>query len=192
MQTTLVIFSGLPGTGKTTLARRLATELKVPLLCIDDVTGFIPPPLRTYDLAFWDNMISVLLHLTEVQLELGVSVIVDSVFMAFDRQHAQALARKYQALFRPVYTFVSDEALWEQRVTRRFIEAGRRNEVATWERIQHQRLHFQQWEQDTALFVDALKPLEQNYAEVLRYTTNQDIDIRPLPALPLTEGKYHA
>ena len=42
MPKTLVIFSGLPGSGKTTLAKRLARELHVPYLCIDDVVGELP------------------------------------------------------------------------------------------------------------------------------------------------------
>ena len=38
----LIIFSGLPGTGKSTVANRLARELGLPLLCIDDVIGEVP------------------------------------------------------------------------------------------------------------------------------------------------------
>jgi hypothetical protein len=49
MKTKLIIFSGLPGTGKSTLASQLARELRLPLLCIDDVIGEVPsePELRS-------------------------------------------------------------------------------------------------------------------------------------------------
>lgn len=184
---TLVIFSGLPGTGKSTLANRLARELRWPLLCIDDVVGEIP---ESTGIPFWDSKVEILLRLTEVQLELGLSVIVDSVFMNMDRNHAQELARKHNARFRPIYVFVSDENIWKQRVTARYDEMNNKD-VATWERIQHQLEHFRDWDSDTALFIDTVNSVEQNYAEVLRFVCAEDVTIKPMPEVPLVKGKYH-
>ena len=185
---TLVIFSGLPGTGKSTLANRLARELRWPLLCIDDVVGEIP---ANPGVEFWDSKVAVLLDITESQLRLGLSAIVESVFMNTDRLHAQHLAHEYGARFRPIYVFVSDDKVWEQRVTARYNEMNNKD-VATWERIQHQRRHFRDWEPGTALFVDALHSVEKNYADVLRFITDEDIPLHPLADVPWTVGKYHA
>src|SRR5215213_2981352 len=149
MDNTLVIFSGLPGTGKSTLAHKLAQEMQWPLLSIDDVIGEVP---ENAGIPFWDSKVAVLLRLAEVQLELGLSVVMDSVFMHMDRQHAQELARHYAARFRPVYVFLSDDEVWKQRVNERSEEMNNRH-VATWERIQHQRERFQPWQPGTALFV---------------------------------------
>ena len=184
---TLVIFSGLPGTGKSTLADRLARELRWPLLRIDDVVGDIP---ENPGIEFWDSKVAILLGLAEAQLELGIDVIVDSVFMNTDRHHAQAIAQKHEARFRPVYTFLSDDRIWEERLTRRHV-ALNNPAVATWEQVKHQRTHFRTWELDTALFVDALDSPEDNYAKVLQFVTNEEVAIKPLDDVPLVEGKYH-
>lgn len=185
---TLVIFSGLPGTGKSTLANRLARELCWPLLCIDDVVGEVP---ENTGIPFWDSKVEILLRLTEVQLELGLSVIVDSVFMNKDRNHAQELARKHNARFLPIYVYVSDDKVWEQRVTARYDEMNNKD-VATWERIGHQRERFRDWEPDTALFIDSLDSVDQNYETILNFVMQNNIDLKPLSDIPLVEGKYHA
>jgi predicted kinase len=187
MQTTLVIFSGLPGTGKSTLADKLARELRWPLLRIDDVIGEIP---ENPGVSFWDSKVAILLGLTETQLELGISVIVDSVFMNMDRNHAQELARKYQARFRPIYVFVSDENVWKERVITRYKES--KNTVATWEQIHHQRGHFRNWEPKTALFIDSQHSLDRDYETVLDFVTKDHVDLQPLSDVPLIKGKYHA
>jgi len=185
---TLVIFSGLPGTGKSTLANRLARELRWPLLCIDDVVGDVP---ENAGISFWDSKVKILLRLTEVQLELGLSVIVDSVFMNLDRNHAQELARRYDAHFRPICVFISDDTVWKQRVTARYDEMNNRD-VATWERIQHQRERFREWEPETALFIDSLDPVDQNYETILNFVTKENVTLKPLSDVPLVEGRYHA
>jgi len=185
--TTLVIFSGLPGAGKSTLADHLAYQLCWPLFRIDDIALKVP---KDAGLDFWDYQIEILLSITEEQLKLGISVIVDSVFMNMDRHHAHAIALKHNALFRPIHVFVSDEKLWEGRVNRRVAELNN-PAVSTWDQIQRQRLGFRKWEPDTALFVDSVNPIEKNFAEVLNFVTNESIQLKPLEDLPLVSGKYH-
>jgi predicted kinase len=183
----LIIFSGLPGTGKSTLANRLARELQLPLLCIDDVIGEVP---QNAGIAFWDSRVAILLDLVETQLKLGLSVIADSVFMNMDRYHARELALKYQARFLPIYVFVSDEDVWKQRATTRYNEMSGKG-VASWENIQHQRQRFRDWEADTALFIDSLNAVAQNYETILNFITNENVSLKPLSDIPLVEGKYH-
>lgn len=188
MNTTFVIFSGLPGTGKSTLANRLARDLRWPLLRIDDVAGNVP---ENADYHFWDEKILVLLNIAAAQLELGVSVIADSVFMGADRLHAQQIAQKHVALFRPIYCFVSDESLWEKRVNER-VGLLASPAVATWEQIQHQRQWFAPWQPGTGLFIDSVNRVEQNYAQAREFVTSREIALTPIKAVaPLIEGRYH-
>lgn len=184
---TLVIFSGLPGAGKSTLANKLARELRWPLLSIDDVIGDMP---ENAGIEFWDSSITILLDLIETQLKLGIDVIVDSVFMNMDRHHAQELARKHSARFLPVYVYVSDENVWKERVTNRSKELNN-PDVATWERIQHQRKGFREWEPNTALFIDSLTPVDENFQRVLDFVTSWQTKLEPLPSIPLVKGRYH-
>jgi predicted kinase len=157
-------------------------------LRIDDLVVEVP---EVVDFRFWDEKILTLLTVAEAQLGLGISVILDSVFMGADRLHAQELARQYQALFRPVYCFVSDEALWEKRVTGR-ADSLDNPAVARWESIQGQRRHFLPWQTGTALFVDAVEPLEQNYARVREFVTRSQVLLEPLHSpIPLQKGSYH-
>ena len=187
-QPTLVIFSGLPGAGKSTLADRLARELRWPLLRIDDVAGKVPSDA---DYQFWDEKVLVLLTIAEEQLKLGLSVITDSVFMGADRLHAQEIAQKHNAIFRPVYCFVSNEAIWEKRVTERIDTLGHSN-VATWEQIQHQRQWFAPWQSGTGLFIDAIDSVEQNYVKILEFVSSSTVSLEPLQVeLPLVKGQYH-
>ncbi len=186
MTQALVIFSGLPGVGKTTLAHRLARTLQWTLLKIDDVIGEVP---ENPGIEFWDSKVDVLLDVLNTQLELGLDVIVDSVFMNMDRQHAQKLAEKYNVRFLPIYVFLSDDKVWQERVTKRLNELNDQD-VATWERIQHQREHFASWEKDTALFIDSIDSVEQNFGRIMEFV-NSEVSLKPLQQVQLSQGRYH-
>jgi predicted kinase len=179
MKKTLVIFSGLPGTGKTTLAQLLAQRLGIPLLRIDDIVSSIPLHMSHHSDPFWEDMISILLNLVDCQLKQGFSVVVDSVFMGDDRYQAYELSARHAAVFRPIYTYLSDEGIWQERVRRR-VEAAApeiRDLVATWDRIQQQSKGFHPWRLGSALVVDAVNSVETNFNEVLRYVTKAELEL---------------
>lgn len=187
MNLTLVIVSGLPGTGKTTLSAELARRLRLPVLRIDDIAISVPDPAG---MDFWDRQIDILLNLADTQLSVGISVILDSVFMAYDRYAARDIADARNAAFRPIYTFVADEAAWQARVEARY-DAFLNPDTATWPRILEQRKGFLVWPENTALFVDALQPLEENIPRVVEFVSSPTVDLAPLPGIVSKKGQYH-
>lgn len=169
MTAQLIIFSGLPGTGKTSLARPLAEMLKVPLLRVDDLFEIMPRDMLAHMDNMWDELVRMLLALVGFQLELGLSVVVDSVFMGEDRGAAQRLAVQHGVEYCPIYTYISNPAVWKERVDQRVQEAPPEDEVATWERIQVQQREFWPWQVGTALFVDSVETFDRNWKKVLFY-----------------------
>jgi predicted kinase len=181
---TLIILSGLPGCGKTTLARLLVQELQLPILTIDDVVDAIPAHLTRHAEWFWEDMVHILLHLVDSQLAWGHSVIVDSVFMGVDenqtqhtwsdRRRAYEIAQRRGVNFRPIYLTISDEAVWLERLAQRarqFPDAP----VAAWTQVEVQRRFFQPWQPGQVLFLDGLNSVEDNFVVVMAFITNPDV-----------------
>lgn len=113
----LIVFSGLPGTGKTTIARTLAPRLEATYLRIDS----IEQGLRDAGLAEVGKAgYLIALQLAEANLALGNRVLADCVNPVADSRAAwQALAHKLEVGLLEVEVVCSDLQEHRRRVESR-------------------------------------------------------------------------
>jgi predicted kinase len=169
VDSTLIIFAGMPGSGKTTLARMVAETLHIPLLAKDRVQRV----LRDRDLT--DSTSGegyyVILDLADEQLSMGVSVILDATFpLDHFRVVASDIAARHNARFCAVYCHCSDEAVWRARMEDRVQYIPGWTPVG-WEDVERMREYYQPW-RNNALAIDSLLSPEINFPPVLSYIQN--------------------
>jgi predicted kinase len=163
---TLLLLSGLPGCGKSTLARQLALALSIPLFAKDRFQSL----LRRRGLAgrATADGYYLLLDMADEQLGLGVSVILDAVFPQEGfRQEATRLAERHGARMRPIYCFCSDEATWRQRLAHRNPNATPHWSPVGWDEVERLRALFVPWPPGQALAIDCMADAANNVQRVL-------------------------
>lgn len=175
----LLVLSGLPGTGKSELARGIGSRLRIPVLSVDPVESAIlragiAPGFATGLAAYL-----VVEALADAQLSLGQNVIVDAVNAVEPAKDMwRKLATRHSAALAIVECCCSDEALHRAR-----LEARRRGLAAnfrepSWDDIQKRRSEYTPWA-EPLLVVDAIASCESNVDRVLAWLTLFDIDPRP-------------
>lgn len=115
----LLIVSGLPCAGKTTIAEKLAFDLKLPLFTKDSIKELLFDALGWKD-RDWSRQLShasveLLLHFSETQLRSGHSLIIESNFqpdLAVSR--LRWMQAQYQAVFCQVYCRANPETLYDR------------------------------------------------------------------------------
>jgi predicted kinase len=167
----LIVFTGLPGTGKTSIAEAMARELGIPVFAKD----WLEATLIRCELEPIDNSrglgsagYELLTTLTEGQLRLGQSVILDSVASTLSiRAEWRALAQTYQAEWRVIECICSDEAAHRDRMKVRQRNIPGWYEL-DWSDVERVKAYYALWDEER-LILDALNPLEDNIAAALQY-----------------------
>ena len=101
----LIIVSGAPGAGKTTVGKGIAQEIGIPFMSKDTIKESLFDTLgygdRDWSMRLGAASIGLLFRLVEIELEAGKSVVAEMNFQRhFDRPRFKDLARQYP--FRPI------------------------------------------------------------------------------------------
>ena len=167
----LIIFSGLPGTGKSSLAESVARRLSIPVFAKDWLeasllqSGLQPTgPDKSLGYVGYE----LLTLLAQRQLMLGQSVILDSVAATKSIRSAWGkLAKRYQAERRVIECVCSDEALHRARlkIRRRRIPGWHELE---WSEVERVKKYYAPWRAER-LTLDMSNGFEENLVLALAY-----------------------
>jgi predicted kinase len=169
MPPTLIVLSGLPGSGKTVVAESLSRALSVPILSIDSIEAAM---WRT-GLAKAETGVAayeVARALADENLRLRHTVIVDAVNpVEAPRAAWRNLAAKHRISLKIIECVCSDETIHRQRIEARVRSTADRHEI-TWARLLQRRAEYEAWT-DPRLVLDTSRTSPgQLLAQALNYT----------------------
>lgn len=170
----LILFSGVPGTGKSAVADELGRMLPAPVFSVDPIESAILGAgiERSYTTGL--AAYGVAQSLVDTHLALGHTVIADAVNSVEEARTAwRDIADARGARLRVIQCVCSDERLHRER-----LQARRRNlppqfGEPTWGDVQRRQEEFVPWP-DEHLVIDSVRPLVDNVARVLRYIGRPD------------------
>jgi predicted kinase len=155
----LIVFAGLPGTGKSTLARRVATRLRAAYLRVDAIESAIATATLCPEVGAAGYLVAE--RIATGCVESGLDVVVDAVHPVHETREPW-LRAKEAVLF--VEVTCSDVEEHRRRVEARVPDLpGLR--VPTWPEVTGRQ--YEPWKEQSRLVIDNLGPAEQHVEEIL-------------------------
>jgi len=162
----LIVFAGLPGTGKSTLARMVAERLEAAWLRVDTVEAAV---LKAGITRSFETGLAAYIGVRDIaaeQLELGRSVVIDAVNgVEPARKMWRDLSESWGATRYIVDVTCSDLEVHRKRVDSR-TEQTPPLPSPTWDEVVHR--EYQPWG-EPVLSVDGTSSPEQNVRRILEY-----------------------
>jgi predicted kinase len=167
----MILFSGLPGTGKSTLAETIGRQLGIPVFAKD----WLEASLILSGLGSKDDLkrlgfagYELLTVLAERQFMLNQSVILDSVASTQNiRTKWYQLAKQYGAERRVIECICSDESLHRARLKDRRRNIPGWHELE-WTDIEKVKQYYPAWEEER-LVLDMVHSVDENVARARSY-----------------------
>ena len=170
-QPRVIIFTGLPGTGKSTLAEPVARAIGAPAFAGDWLMGALRPAraaLAQLDRAdYTAAWFGLLRTLVTRQLMLGQSAVVDDVVSESQVALWRETTASYSAQLFFIECVCSDEAVHRDRIEGRIRGIPGWHEVG-WDHVIRMRAETPRLTADR-LTVDAMEPAEDSIRRVLQY-----------------------
>ena len=149
---TIIVTSGLPGSGKSTIAEGIGRRLRSPVFSIDPAEAAMwaagSPKEKTGIAAY-----RVVEAIAAENLKLGLTVIIDAVNPVEEaRQMWRDLAQRFEV---PVYfieCLCSDDQIHKARIEKRVRNIAGMPET-TWDRVQERKAEYEEW-RDARLSLD--------------------------------------
>jgi predicted kinase len=168
----LIVFSGLPGTGKSSLAEAAGRELGIPVFARDWLEATLWGVGLNEEAACADKLgyagYELMTTLARRQLAMGQSAVLDSVAgVVAVREAWRGLAAEFRADWYVIECICSDGGLHRARLATRQRAIPGWYEV-TWAQVEAVRGRYVAWEEER-LVVDGVRPFAENLATVLAY-----------------------
>lgn len=135
----LIIISGLPGTGKTTLSKKIADKLNIPLVGVDAIKEVTWDTMgHEFDFEFSDKLgktaFELLFYFIEANLSKGVSLVAEAHFNPErNNERLNKLKQKYNVNILQIHCDCEIEALrkrFKERMEKETYHKGHRHTIS--------------------------------------------------------------
>ena len=169
----LIVMSGLPGTGKSTLSARIAQSLRLPIFSVDPIESAIIRAgfAKNFETGYAAYLVAEALA-TE-QIKLHNAVVIDAVNAEDEAKQVWiACAKKLRVPLVVIECVMKDLGLHRQRLEARVRGLHGFDEI-TWERVEERRRAYTRWKHEVPT-VEMSDDLAANLALALDFIARRN------------------